>query len=286
MQTRKVEEPDQVTWTGRRPHYPPSKEEEGKSQMARKQLSASDIKGKVDYGIITIREDEFKAVIDRLRSRTTVSGKMNLYEYARIEMNNGDRVGVAVVCCLQKGEGQSQGVTHSMPTWKTYYFVGHCHDGLEFLTNKFFAYIADDGIHWDYVKQFNEARPPSTFGPILVTEKDKKRDKAHKYWLEIPEKNRAWLEVRRVVLYKNIIAIDEEGDNIYHQTPHIYVPFRTIDGPFEPYYFPCLKQFKSYGHRVEPKDDNRIKFFLEDFPDEESSERINQPDLGENTVSG
>lgn len=92
------------------------------TRMRKKHLNISDIKSKVDYGIITVREDEFQAVIRRLKHRNTVRGKSNLYEYARIKTNNNEEVGIAVVCCLHKGEAQSQGVTHAMlselsPPW-------------------------------------------------------------------------------------------------------------------------------------------------------------------------
>ena len=79
------------------------------------------------------------------------------------------------------------------PTWKAYYFVGHQHNGLEFLTRKYFAYIDDDGIQWDYIEQFDESRPPKRFyGSIRVSKDHEKRNKAHKFWLDIPEKNKAW----------------------------------------------------------------------------------------------
>lgn len=152
------------------------------------------------------------------------------------------------------------------PTWKAYYFTGHRHDGLEFLTRKFFAYIDDDGIHWDYIDQFDESRPPSSYGRIKVTEDQEKRNKAHSLWFEIPEKNRAWFEVSRVVLYDNIIAVDEVGDNVYHDMPHIYVPFKGIDGPFEAYYFASVNSCQSFGGRsIEPAEKNQIKYFPVEF---------------------
>jgi len=153
------------------------------------------------------------------------------------------------------------------PTWKVYYFIGHRYNGLEFLTRKFFAYIDDDGIHWDYIVQFDESRPPKRgYGPNNVTKDQEKRNKAHRLWLDITEKNRAWLEVSRVVLYDNIIAVDETGDNMYHDMPHIYVPFKGLDGPFETYYFASVNSCQSFGGRsIEPEDENRIKFFPTDF---------------------
>lgn len=154
----------------------------------------------------------------------------------------------------------------SHPLWKSYYFVGHHHNGLVFLTRKFFAYIEDDRQHWDYVEQFDESRPHLFRAARRVTPDEEKRNEAHTFWLKIPEKNRAWLEIRGVVLYDNIIAIDEVGDNIYFQMPQIYVTFTNDNGPFEHYYYAILKLCQSFASRdAEPKDDMRIKYFPDKY---------------------
>jgi nucleoside phosphorylase len=73
-----------------------------------------DVCGRVDYGIITIREDEFTAVFERFPERSTVKGGKRLYEFASVAVEGGSERGVAVVRCPSQGEGIAQSVTGNM----------------------------------------------------------------------------------------------------------------------------------------------------------------------------
>jgi hypothetical protein len=73
-------------------------------------MRIDEIRGKVDVGIITIREDEFAAVLERLKNRSTVQGGRQYYEFARVETRIGGELGVAVVRCLEQGQGEAQSV--------------------------------------------------------------------------------------------------------------------------------------------------------------------------------
>lgn len=74
-------------------------------------LLLKDVRGRVGYGIITIREDEFTAVFERLSERSTVRGGRQLYEFASIPVEGGGKRGVAVVRCPSQGQGIAQSVT-------------------------------------------------------------------------------------------------------------------------------------------------------------------------------
>jgi nucleoside phosphorylase len=73
-----------------------------------------DVRGRVDYGIITMREDEFTAVFERLPERSTVKGGKQLDEFASVPVDGGGGRGVAVVRCPSQGEGIAQSVTGQM----------------------------------------------------------------------------------------------------------------------------------------------------------------------------
>jgi nucleoside phosphorylase len=73
-------------------------------------LHIDEIRGKVDVGIITIREDEFLAVLKRLQDRSPVHGGRQLYDFAQVTSRNGDKLGVAVARCLEQGQGDAQSV--------------------------------------------------------------------------------------------------------------------------------------------------------------------------------
>jgi nucleoside phosphorylase len=73
-----------------------------------------DVRGHVDYGIITIREDEFNAVLDRLPEHSTVKGGKQFYEFSRVHVDGGGERGVTVVRCPSHGQGIAQSVTGQM----------------------------------------------------------------------------------------------------------------------------------------------------------------------------
>ncbi len=85
-------------------------------------MNVSEILGIVDVGIVTIREDEFRAVLKRLRGRLPVSGGRQLYDYTRVTARGGDTLGVVVARCLEQGQGHAQSVTQELiddldPPW-------------------------------------------------------------------------------------------------------------------------------------------------------------------------
>lgn len=67
-------------------------------------LSYSDVRGAIDFGILTVRADEYKALLDHFPDRQTVKGRA-YYEYSQVDIAGGDRVGVAVARCLEQGQG-------------------------------------------------------------------------------------------------------------------------------------------------------------------------------------
>ena len=123
--------------------------------------------------------------------------------------------------------------------------------------------MAEDKIHWDYIEGIDESRP---YDDPWKSDKEKDTNKAHRFWGKLPEPNRGWLEIVRVVPYDKIIAIDETGD-IFVRQPHIYVAFDWLHGPFEPYEYVTLSTFGPQGTEIHPKEENRIRFFPKKLPD-------------------
>ena len=74
-------------------------------------LCVRNIKGKVNFVIITVREEEFEAVLQRIPERETVEGGKQLYEYCRFRNSMGMETGVAVVRSVGQGPNSAQSVT-------------------------------------------------------------------------------------------------------------------------------------------------------------------------------
>ena len=82
----------------------------------------ADIRGKVDFGIITIREDEFEALFNRLPDPfATVDGEC-IYNLHCLNLDGGGAYTIATVRCAQQGNGEAQQVANAIlrdlaPRW-------------------------------------------------------------------------------------------------------------------------------------------------------------------------
>ncbi len=84
-------------------------------------LSKADVRGKIDFGVITIRPDEYTAMLSHLPGHDYVN-LTRIYEFAEIDTANGGKCGVAVARCLEQGNGNSFTVAADMiddlePCW-------------------------------------------------------------------------------------------------------------------------------------------------------------------------
>lgn len=89
--------------------------------MAEEFIQANALKGQVDFGIITVREDEFQAVLDRLPTQQTSVGRQR-YAMSRLTTVSNDCYLIASVRCLEQGTNQAQEVARTLieeldPQW-------------------------------------------------------------------------------------------------------------------------------------------------------------------------
>lgn len=90
-------------------------------RMRQKRANISELKGRVDFGVITIREDEFEAVLQRLPTEQLVTGRQT-YAVSRLKTVNEDDYVIASVRCPEQGNAQGQSVAHTLideldPQW-------------------------------------------------------------------------------------------------------------------------------------------------------------------------
>jgi nucleoside phosphorylase len=74
------------------------------------QLAIDRLKGKVDFAILTIREDECDAVLDRFQPRDHTQG-LRRYEVGTLNADNGRTFSFLVGRCVRQGEGEAQRLT-------------------------------------------------------------------------------------------------------------------------------------------------------------------------------
>lgn len=81
--------------------------------MNAQSLSINNLVGKVDFGILTIREDEFEAVLERFPPVGRVSGRRQ-YNISQVPLPGGGFYLIAVVRCIEQGTGEAQSAAHDL----------------------------------------------------------------------------------------------------------------------------------------------------------------------------
>jgi len=84
-------------------------------------ILASELKGKIDFGIITIRKDEFEAVLKKFPENETIKGERD-YIFSEVKINENEKYKIAIVRCHEQGEGEAQSTAHDLimdlqPQW-------------------------------------------------------------------------------------------------------------------------------------------------------------------------
>jgi nucleoside phosphorylase/predicted Zn-dependent protease len=85
-------------------------------------LHAPGLKGFTQIGVVTIREDEFTAVLDRFENRRHASGRNRNYEHVRLRNKVGHNIGVAIGRSPEQGQGPAHAIATDMihdfaPRW-------------------------------------------------------------------------------------------------------------------------------------------------------------------------
>jgi len=150
------------------------------------------------------------------------------------------------------------------PLWMVWPYRGMSHQGLQFCVQRYFAYLSDDGKSWDAAMAVNDARSSTHDDPWLGKNlHDEMRQNFHEFWNEIPAANRAWLEVVGIVLFDDILDIDDLGDE-YVQAPHVYAPFAPgRRGPFKSFLaeVETIDRWNQRTFSPRDKDEGRIEYF-------------------------
>lgn len=84
-------------------------------------MSIDKFKGLIDFGIITMREDEFRAVLKRFPITDHIKGNRH-YSISTIEINDKEAYQVALIRCIEQGNNESQDAVRDLiedldPTW-------------------------------------------------------------------------------------------------------------------------------------------------------------------------
>jgi nucleoside phosphorylase len=86
-------------------------------------IKASDLKGKIDFGIITVIKEEFEAILDLFPSKGIILGARRDYVFSYLSHSeNKSKFKIAIINCVNQGNKQSQKITEDLisdlaPKW-------------------------------------------------------------------------------------------------------------------------------------------------------------------------
>lgn len=125
--------------------------------------------------------------------------------------------------------------------------------------------MADDGVKWDALTAGDQAVPPPWENPWEHEEWDAELMLAHKpraFWCKLPDNNRAMLEVKGIIPFEDILAIDENGDEMA-QVPQVFVKFGPDNHPFKY----GAGEIIAGDRRALNDPKNKVKFFPDELPE-------------------
>lgn len=183
---------------------------------------------------------------------------------------------------LDEDKGQSR---WERGRWKLFRIESCNHDGVHLVVHRHYAALDAEG-RWDYVDyvddgpvEFND--PWSGRDPWLAEEGEDVllKSVAGGVWQDLPENEKAWVERCVVLPYENIVAIDEDGDEIC-RNPHVYVTVSPItNSPFRSGTTGELKTIESFSPRYGSGDP---ALRAKRFPTKEEALVIAKTPLGKN----
>jgi hypothetical protein len=151
--------------------------------------------------------------------------------------------------------------------WRVGSFLEQEPNGIKVQLDRFFAYISDDNVSWDYIKENNRGNRDDPWEDEHENNWEED-DKRRRFWMGIPEQNRGSLMLFEVIRYEDILDIDATGDKFFRH-PHVYVPPEIIK---EQSYYAYIERWGQFRENVRADDTKRIKFFPDKFPDVQSKE--------------
>ena len=160
-----------------------------------------------------------------------------------------------------------------LPHWRYWYF--HTHeppDHLAFIYRKYFAYVNWQTKEYDVLLDYDDGVPNS---PDIYNldrgwyDPNKVQHRYRSYWSgEIPNINRAWLMILKIISYDRILAFDEIGD-CYNEGPHLLLEYDSNVGPWEQNRgLSILRSADPYiPDAILEQEGKRISFFPRDIPE-------------------
>lgn len=151
-----------------------------------------------------------------------------------------------------------------LPLWKEYRASFYSPLGLWVQISEHYAYIDPSKREFDYVESMDLLHRESDVRRYAPEPVDPEKLRIEDYWSHLPRQNQAKMNIYGLVLFNDILAIDDKGDVLF-QFPHVYVDYEIRKGPF----YSWLEELKIGQRVIDPRKEKykKIKLFPKELPD-------------------
>ncbi len=149
--------------------------------------------------------------------------------------------------------------------WKPYKIEECKHDGVWMLRHRHLAYLNIESGEWDYAERMNDGPVSHWQDPWAKGDGDRideDETAARAVWDKLDAQHKGWLEIHFILPYENILAIDEDGDEVFER-PHLFtIPWEPAQSPFSDRYSVQLEGIERETRQgVRPLKSKRIRKF-------------------------
>ncbi|MEY2855782.1 MAG: hypothetical protein RLZZ74_91 [Cyanobacteriota bacterium] len=160
------------------------------------------------------------------------------------------------------------------PRWKEYKVAEYHPSGIIFEAERCFAYIDTIKKEYDFFDKASLVYLESD-SREYKEEQRKQRDIVEDFWDHLPSYNRGTYIKNSIVRHKDILVIDDQGDN-WNRFPHIFTSFNPNKGPFTGSY----EYIQGPGnHQTDLSDYKRVVKFPKKFKNEKFGKIHKDKDL-------
>lgn len=149
------------------------------------------------------------------------------------------------------------------PRWKEYIACAYHPLGLICKVHEYYAYIDQGKKQWDFIRKVDLLFRRGDSQRQFQRKTDDFAEKVADFWEHLPYKNKAKLTVEGLIEFQSMELIDEKGDS-YYEFPHIYVDFKSKNGPFVSFWNSLIVNNREINFQAEKY--KLIAFFPKEFP--------------------
>lgn len=149
------------------------------------------------------------------------------------------------------------------PRWKEYIAYQYHPLGLLCKVHQYYAHIDQDKKQWDFIRKVDLLNRQGDSQRRFQRKIDDFAERVADFWEHLPYKNKAKLMIDGLIEFESMEVIDEKGDSFY-SFPHIYVDFKSKNGPFVGFWDSLI--FNNREINLQTEKYKLIAFFPKEFP--------------------